>query len=110
MYTTESALSDKIETHACLLMDFFSEGDLDQQIKSRTERYSEATLCSYMLQLLAGVSYMHSKGLMHRDLKPGNVFVKNNGQALAIGDFGLAREMDDSFASTLAGVCSLLLI
>ncbi|KAI8363474.1 kinase-like domain-containing protein [Mortierella sp. GBAus27b] len=43
----------------------------------------------YFLQLIAGVQYMHSKGISHRDLKPENILLDQNGK-LFISDFGLA--------------------
>jgi formylglycine-generating enzyme required for sulfatase activity/predicted Ser/Thr protein kinase len=40
-----------------------------------------------------GIAAAHEVGLVHRDLKPDNIFVAHNGQVL-VGDFGLARETD----------------
>lgn len=40
-------------------------------------------------QIVEGLSYLHSQGMIHRDLKPGNVFLDTNGD-VKIGDFGLA--------------------
>jgi serine/threonine protein kinase len=45
---------------------------------------------SYMGQLLAAVSSMHSLGFVHRDLKPANVFV-TRANVLKLGDFGLTK-------------------
>lgn len=44
----------------------------------------------FMYQLIKGVAYMHSAGVIHRDLKPGNLLVNGNCD-LKICDFGLAR-------------------
>eukprot|EP00058_Branchiostoma_floridae_P012183 XP_002597671.1 hypothetical protein BRAFLDRAFT_279796 [Branchiostoma floridae] len=43
-------------------------------------------------QILQGVNYIHSQGLMHRDLKPPNIFLIGEDDHVCIGDFGLARE------------------
>ena len=45
---------------------------------------------SYMHQLLKGMAVCHSRGIMHRDLKPQNLLINRQGE-LKIADFGLAR-------------------
>lgn len=46
-----------------------------------------------MLQILAGVSALHAQGVVHRDLKPGNIFVQTGeqGDILKVADLGIAR-------------------
>lgn len=47
-------------------------------------------------QLVKGVHYIHSKGMMHRDLNPNNIFLSNDGN-IKIGDFGCStRSGNDS--------------
>jgi serine/threonine protein kinase len=45
---------------------------------------------SFMRDMLNGVAYLHSKNVVHRDLKPGNLLISHN-DTLKIGDFGLSR-------------------
>lgn len=47
-------------------------------------------IVSYTSQMLEGLQYCHSNGVMHRDLKPQNILVTRDG-GLKIADFGLAR-------------------
>ncbi len=50
---------------------------------------------NYFKQILNGVEYLHSNELIHRDIKPDNIFMvldKNNNYIVKIGDFGLSRK------------------
>uniref|UniRef100_A0A8D3DPY8 Mitogen-activated protein kinase n=1 Tax=Scophthalmus maximus TaxID=52904 RepID=A0A8D3DPY8_SCOMX len=51
----------------------------------------------FLYQILRGLKYLHSAGILHRDIKPGNLLVNSN-CVLKICDFGLARveESDES--------------
>uniref|UniRef100_A0ACD5TGB5 Uncharacterized protein n=1 Tax=Avena sativa TaxID=4498 RepID=A0ACD5TGB5_AVESA len=66
--------------------------DLQKLIDSSEQLSNEH--CQYFLfQLLRGLKYLHSVGILHRDLKPGNLLVNANCD-LKICDFGLARTND----------------
>src|SRR5262245_8740506 len=52
-----------------------------------------------MIQVCEAVEHAHRRGVIHRDLKPGNILVDDNGQPKIL-DFGLARVTDSDFQAT----------
>lgn len=53
-------------------------------------RVSPGALETFTVQLLHGLAHVHAAGLVHRDLKPGNVLVEHSCAAVKLTDFGLA--------------------
>jgi serine/threonine protein kinase len=83
-------LLDHFETdaHIYLVLEFCSQGDLYEAIRTGYGPLETEHVRSFMLQLVDAVSYMHSKGIYHRDIKPENIFLMEDG-SVKLGDFGL---------------------
>eukprot|EP01041_Mallomonas_annulata_P005647 gene5647-11391_t len=64
--------------------------DLKKLMDSCKDPLSPELVQSYTAQILEGLCYCHSMGVMHRDLKPQNLLVSRDG-VLKLADFGLAR-------------------
>ncbi|KAK4807428.1 hypothetical protein QYF61_001979 [Mycteria americana] len=61
----------------------------------------------FMYQLLRGLKYIHSANVLHRDLKPANIFISTEDLVLKIGDFGLARIVDQHYSHKVGDAESL---
>ncbi|KAI0203704.1 putative serine/threonine protein kinase [Astrocystis sublimbata] len=71
-----------------IAMEYAAGGDLFDKIEADVGVAHDIAHL-YFLQLISGVSFMHSRGVAHRDLKPENILMSDSGN-LKIADFGLA--------------------
>ncbi|PHH67274.1 hypothetical protein CDD81_3043 [Ophiocordyceps australis] len=71
-----------------LVLELCSNGSLMDMVKRR-KGLTEPEVRLYSVQIAGAIKYMHAKGISHRDLKMGNIFL-DSGMNAKIGDFGLA--------------------
>lgn len=71
-----------------IAMELAEGGDLFDKIEADVG-VTEDVAHLYFLQLVSGVSFVHSKGVAHRDLKPENILMSQEGN-LKLADFGMA--------------------
>ncbi|MBK6507343.1 MAG: serine/threonine protein kinase [Ignavibacteria bacterium] len=80
----------------------FVEGiSLDKIVADRNAATAEMKL-EYFRQILSGIGYAHSHGVVHRDIKPSNVMIELNTTAKIL-DFGIAKLSDASKSLTKTG-------
>ncbi|KAM7482072.1 hypothetical protein LguiB_006655 [Lonicera macranthoides] len=84
----EGLVTSKASGNLYLVFEYM-EHDLAGLAASPAIKFSEQQIKCYMLQLLRGLEYCHSHGVLHRDIKGSNLLIGNDGN-LKIGDFGLA--------------------
>ncbi|MFO7604639.1 MAG: serine/threonine-protein kinase [Gammaproteobacteria bacterium] len=75
-----------------MVMDYEEGQNLQSYIKKHKGKLSEVFLLTVFLPLLQGLQVIHAQGLLHLDIKPGNIHLRNGGRPLLL-DFGAVHEM-----------------
>ncbi|KAI1240708.1 hypothetical protein IHE44_0009145 [Lamprotornis superbus] len=85
--------SDRKTLCLFIQLEFCEQGTLEKWIaKNREKPQYHAMALNKFLQIVKGVQYIHSKDLIHRDLKPQNIFISRDDK-IKIGDFGLVTSV-----------------
>ncbi len=84
---------DEFEGRPFLAMEYVEGPSLRQRLEEGPLTVGEAVMVA--IQVAEGLAAAHAEGVVHRDLKPGNVVCGRDGQ-VRIVDFGLARARDDT--------------
>lgn len=97
LYTSSHANVVKVNygcsdaSHIYIAMPFYKNGSLKSLSGSRNLTIRE--IIRYSLQFLTGLHHIHSKKLIHFDVKPDNILISDTNEAL-LSDFGLCKAMD----------------
>jgi len=84
-----------------IVMEFLEGEELKQMIERRASLSLEEKL-AIMAQICEGLHQAHQKGIIHRDMKPSNIFVLKDGQTKIL-DFGIARVVTSDSSLTGTG-------
>jgi eukaryotic-like serine/threonine-protein kinase len=83
-----------------IAMEYFPCGDLKTRLQ---QPMTVIESLEYAQRICAALEVVHGAGLLHRDLKPPNVMLREDGSIVLI-DFGLAKQLDRAHLNTVAGV------
>ena len=78
------------DEHAWLVMEYFPLGDLRRRMRAARLTAREALL--FAVEVARALERVHVAGVLHRDLKPGNVMLRTDG-SIALIDFGLSKDV-----------------
>lgn len=91
--------------YLCIVMEYACGGDLHSLVHTPGQsHFSEEQIVQWMRELLDGLEYIHSIHIIHRDIKPKNMFLDAENH-LKIGDFGIAKILENTgdMANTIVG-------
>uniref|UniRef100_A0A8C1JWN0 Myosin, light chain kinase 5 n=1 Tax=Cyprinus carpio TaxID=7962 RepID=A0A8C1JWN0_CYPCA len=78
-----------------MILEYIAGGELFERIVDENLEHTEPNIVNYMRQILEGIQYIHSKHIIHLDLKPENIICVNSaGSLIKIIDFGLACKLE----------------
>jgi serine/threonine protein kinase len=84
-----------------IVMEFVDGTDLSALLKKHGPLNGIAALKA-VAQVADGLAHAHAQGIVHRDIKPHNIFVSKDGR-VKLGDFGLARAVEATTELTMPG-------
>lgn len=91
-----------IAPNLCMVMEFAGEGSLWQCLHSAREPLAHPLQVAFLFDIARGMSFLHKKGILHRDLKSANVLVFAN-RRLKLCDFGLSKIKAESSSRSAKG-------
>jgi serine/threonine protein kinase len=87
------------DAHAFLSMEYFAGGDIKRRIAAGM---TQNQALSVAVQVALALDQIHALGIVHRDVKPDNLMLRQDG-SVALIDFGIAKHADHALGHTLHG-------
>ncbi|MEW8438535.1 MAG: SUMF1/EgtB/PvdO family nonheme iron enzyme [Candidatus Thiodiazotropha taylori] len=87
---------------AYMVMDY-EEGEPLSALLEREGTLDEATLKNLMIPILDGLRAVHREQFLHRDIKPGNIYLRSEGSPVLL-DFGAARQALGEHSRSMTGI------
>ncbi|XP_054642551.1 serine/threonine-protein kinase Nek5-like isoform X3 [Dunckerocampus dactyliophorus] len=87
-----------------IVMEYCDGGDL--MMKINTQRgvfFAEQQVLDWFVQICLGLKHIHDRKILHRDIKSQNIFLTEQGKKVKLGDFGIARMLNNTME--LARTC-----
>ncbi|AFY73755.1 hypothetical protein Syn7502_01702 [Synechococcus sp. PCC 7502] len=86
-----------------IVQEFVDGQNLKDELKSRARLFDEGEIIQLLRDLLPVLSFIHSSGVIHRDIKPDNIIRRSTDQSLFLIDFGAAKHAVSESALSAPG-------
>ncbi|KAJ1890980.1 ATP binding [Kickxella alabastrina] len=90
--------TDMDDRNLFIFLEYVSGGSVSSALAS-FGMFPESLVRTYTGQILEGLVYLHDQGIIHRDIKGGNVLIDQDG-SVKISDFGISKRVDEVVASS----------
>jgi len=81
--------------HTLLVTEYLAGGELFKKIAQRSFRLTEQKVVVYVKQIIKALNFVHSRGIVHLDIKPQNIMLKaEDKDTIKLIDFGLAKKLE----------------
>ncbi|PNS17015.1 hypothetical protein CAC42_4979 [Sphaceloma murrayae] len=96
--------SNSDDTHLNIFLEYVAGGSVATMLVNYGS-LPEPLISNFVRQILHGLAYLHSKDIIHRDIKGANILVDNHG-SVKISDFGISKRVESTLrtSSAAAGV------
>ncbi len=88
---------------AYMVMEYEDGEAFSSVMKRKRGKFTEAELMDILMPLLDGLAAVHKSGYLHRDIKPGNIYIRENGTPVLL-DFGAARHAIGKKSQSLTSI------
>ena len=91
-----------IDNDIYIVMEYAERGDLNQYIKlciDENNYIPEEQIWKWFIQLISAIKYIHSKKILHRDIKVHNAFLSKSNE-IKLGDFGISKLLENTLDYT----------
>ncbi|RMF03069.1 MAG: hypothetical protein D6773_07865, partial [Alphaproteobacteria bacterium] len=91
---------------AYLVQEFLAGRDMEEWLRSRSRRPSQAELDKILVPILSALELVHENKILHRDIKPANIFIRKEDHSPVLIDFGASRLSIGEHTGTTALIAS----
>jgi len=91
--------SIQTEDHLNIVLEYVENGSLDSMIK-KFGKIPETLVAIYVQQVLQGLEYLHSAGVIHRDIKGGNILTTKDGE-VKLADFSVSMMLNQEQSNSM---------
>ncbi|CAD8205401.1 unnamed protein product [Paramecium octaurelia] len=95
--------SERKKDQLNIFLEYVSGGSVLMMIK-RFGKFKESLIKVYLKQILLGLQYLHSQGVIHRDIKGANILINQNGQ-VKLADFGSGKQLSEIQQDIVGSLC-----